>query len=287
MRKLLILSLIFLLCSFAPSVGIAQDGRLPALPAEYGKVIYSCNEDSPDHLFIIGMGHRDSLTRAKNEYTVQSQVDVYRIGEWLVRNNGLELLLPEGFFSGDGEKAPADARAGRRTSLDTVTLEKRLGSDDVYANAEMLLMESHGVRSRQVEDIELYNAVRDRIRLLEKNRDDPYGSLFIKSSLDYLQERRTAAMLQKVPDIISREFRQGGIKHKRAILTIGMDHLYMIIRYLKQGMIEISSPAFTSFDDYLSGVKLLERDFAVTVIIPGTLADDHELLRLTHLDNIQ
>lgn len=286
MRKTLVLFLMFLLCLFIPSIGITQDGR-PALPAEYGKVIYRCNEGSPDQLFIIGIGHRDSLTRAKGEHTVGSQVDVYRIAEWLVRNKGLELLLPEGFFSGEKKEAPAVARAVRRTSFDTGTLERRLGSDDVYTNAEMLLMESHGIKSLQVEDTRLYNEVSDRILQLEKNRDNPYGSLYIKASLDYLQERRTAAMLQKIPDIIGSEFSRGGIKHKRAIFTIGMDHLSMIIRYLKQDRIEIRSPAFTSFDDYLSGVKLLEKDFAVTVIIPGTLAHDRELLRLTRLDNIR
>lgn len=122
--------------------------------------------------------------------------------------------------------------------------------------------------------------------MLGKYGNDTYESLFIKSGLDYLQERRTAAMLQKIPEVIEGEYREGRIKNKKAIFTIGMSHIPGIIKYLKQNKIEINSPAFTSYDDYLSGVKLLEKNFGVTIIIPRTLADDLELLKLTRLDDV-
>jgi len=48
------------------------------------------------------------------------------------------------------------------------TLEEKLENDNSYINAEMLLMESHGIKSQQVEDKDLYNAVREKISLLEK-----------------------------------------------------------------------------------------------------------------------
>jgi len=265
---------------------------ISGLPPERGEVVFSCNERSQNHIYIIGMGHRDTLTRTNGSNTVKSQIEVYRIGEWLIQKEGLELLLPEGFFSKEAlvEKedliSTAASENGTRVSFDTKTLEEKLGQEHVYINAEMLLMESHSIKSRQIEDINLYNAARENINLLEKYGDDTYESLFIKSGLDYLQERRSAAMLQNIPEVIDSEYRTGRIKNKKAILTIGMSHLSGIVKYLKQNRIEIYSPAFTSYDDYLSGVKLLENNFGVTIIIPRTLADNRELLKLTRLDGI-
>lgn len=260
------------------------------LSPERGEVVFSCNQRSPNQIYIIGMSHRDTLTHANGSNTVKSQIEIYRIGEWLIQKEGLELLLPEGFFLSESsfEKKEALKTAasenGTRVSFDTKTLEEKLGEEDAYINAEMLLMQSHSIKTRQVEDLNLYNAAREKINLLEKYGDDTYESLFIKSGLDYLQERRSAAMLQKIPEVIDSEYRAGRIKNKKAIFTIGLSHISGIIKYLKQNKIEIYSPAFSSYDDYLSGVKLLENDFGVTIIIPRSLADNRELLKLTRLD---
>jgi len=273
----------------APNLGI-QDA--PALPSERGEIVFSCNQKSPHQIYIIGMGHRDTLTHSNGSSTVKSQIEIYRIGEWLIQKEGLELLLPEGFFSKEASDEKEDlvttaaSENGARVSFDTKSLEDKLGKEDAYINAEMLLMASHGIKSRQVEDINLYNAAREKIYLLEKYGDDTFESLFIKSGLDYLQERRSAAMLQNIPEVIDSEYRAGRIKNKKAIFTIGMSHLSGIIKYLKQNRIEIYSPAFSPYDDYLSGVKLLENDFGVTIIIPRTLADNRELLHLTRSGDI-
>lgn len=273
----------------APNQGILDAS---GLSPERGEVVFSCNQRSPNQIYIIGMGHRDTLTHANGSDTLKSQIEVYRIGEWLIQKEGLELLLPEGFFSKEvsDEKEDLIKTAapvnGTGVSLDTKTLEEKLGQENVYINAEMLLMESHSIKSQQVEDINLYNAARENINLLEKYGDDTFDSLYIKSGLDYLQEKRTAVMLQNIPGVIDREYSAGRIKNKKAIFTIGLSHISGIIKYLKQNKIEIYSPAFTSHDDYLSGVKLLENDFGVTIIIPRTLADNRELLKLTRLDGI-
>jgi hypothetical protein len=265
--------------------------NIPAIPFEQGEVVYSCNETSPDQVYIIGISHRDTLTRANGSDTLRSQIETFRISEWLIQNMGLELLLPEGFFSGEEsaennktDKITASMR-DKKLSFDTIALEEKLGENSVYINAEMLLMKGYGIKSRQVEDLDLYNAVIEKISLLKEYGTDTYESLFIRSGLDYLQERRTAAMLQKIPDIIEAEHREGRIKNKKAIFTIGISHIPGIIKYLKQNRIEISSPAFSPYPDYLSGIKVLEEKYGVTIIIPRTLADDRDLLRHTRLVN--
>src|SRR5512139_3598389 len=68
------------------------------LPPDYGKVIYRFNEASPNQLYIIGMSHQDALTGSKRSNTVKVQTEVYRLGDWLIHQAGLELLLPEGYM---------------------------------------------------------------------------------------------------------------------------------------------------------------------------------------------
>ena len=73
-------------------------------PAQYGEVIYQTNEKSSNHLYIIGTSHRDSLTCLNGSLTPRVQAEVYKIGEWLIDQRGIELLLPEGFFKNGTKK---------------------------------------------------------------------------------------------------------------------------------------------------------------------------------------
>ncbi len=247
------------------------------IPHKYGEVIFSINEGGPNQIYVIGLSHRDALTRANGKDTVKSGVQVYRIGEWLIQNKDYELLLPEGFFSKEDSDEKdnfikiAASENARGVSFDTKSLEEKLGKEDVFINAEMLLMESYGIKILQVEDLNLYNAAREKIGLLGKYDKGSFEAQYIRFELDYLQEIRTATMLQSMPEVIGEEHRTGMIKNKKAIFTIGMSHIPAIVKYLKQKRIEIASPAFSAYDDYSSEVKLLEQNFGVTVIIPRTL----------------
>ena len=117
------------------------------IPVEYGEVIYQYHEKKPNQLFIIGMSHRDSLTRANGRNTSRVQAEVYKIGEWLIQNRGLELLLPEGYFTKKTGKAIEEKvksairdRNNCPTPLDMETLEERLADNKSYVNAEMLFL---------------------------------------------------------------------------------------------------------------------------------------------------
>jgi hypothetical protein len=113
-------------------------------------------------------------------------------------------------------------------------------------------------------------------------------SLLLESEADYLQQRRTAAMLQKIPEIIDKEFRQRNIKSRKAIFTIGLYHLHYIIRYLNENRIKIDAPlsASNKRKDYVTELTLHKENFGVSVIIPRTLADDPKILEINELDKI-
>jgi len=267
------------------------------IPAEYGELVYQSNPGSPCQLFIIGMSHRDSLTRLNGSNTSMVQAEVYKVGDWLIHNQGLELLLPEGFFK---DKTAKIERKGLKflpengskcpEPLDIKALIEQLSNDKVFVNAEMLLKEHHQLRIQQVEDKALYQDVTKGIfRLVSagKNNDSCDYSL-LRSELDYLQERRTAAMLQRVPEVIDSELREGNIKGRKAILTIGMSHLCTIINYLNANRIIVQSPpgGSSKSEKYVADLNLSKENFGVSVILPRTLANDQKVLEMNKLDAV-
>jgi len=93
----------------------------------------------------------------------------------------------------------------------------------------MLLKENHSLRLRQIEDEALYQATNHLLKLASSPEGSGNDSL-LTSELKYLHEKKTAVMLQKIPQIVNDELRQGNIKSKKAIFTIGMAHLYESLR---------------------------------------------------------
>ena len=261
------------------------------IPAEYGEVIYQCNAKSPSQLFIIGLSHRDSLTRLNGANTPRVQAEVYKIGDWLIHQQGCALLLPEGFFktrTAGMAKAKGPAKPVMTVMDDIKSLEERLADNRVYVNAEMLLKEHHPLRTQQVEDKGLYDAVGAGISKLVNSSGSSSDYLFLKSELDYLQERRTAAMLQKIPELVDLEFRQGSIKNRKAIFTIGLSHLQKIISFLTESRIAVYSPLFTSDKsrDYVADLDLFKANFGVSVILPRTVVSDQKVLEMNRLDKL-
>jgi hypothetical protein len=225
---------------------------------------------------------------------LKPQDEVYQIGDWLIHSEGVNLLLPEGFFANNKpkievEKTQAVLKKNKCNGSPRLKeIEERLADDKTYVNAEMLLSENHRLRLRQVEDEQSYFAERNSILKLVNTGKESCDFLSIKSELDYLHERRTAALLQRIPGIVEDEFQQGNIKAKKAIFTIGMAHIPKIIEYLNKGLIEIHSPLSTPNrrEDYAAELNLRKASFNVYVIIPRTLADDPAILEMNGLDRI-
>ena len=282
---------LFLHLGFLPSVA---ENVSSLISADCGEIICRSNGNSSSQLFIIGLSHRDALTRSNGNKTARIQEEVYRIGDRLIHREGVELLLPEGFLANKAPKIEVEKiKAALKKSKcngfpEMKEIEERLVDDKTYVNAEMLLNEYHPLKLRQVEDEQSYFAVRDSILKLVNTDKDSCDFSNIKSELDYLQERRTATLLQRIPGIVDDEFRQGNIKAKKAIFTIGMAHIPKIIDYLNKGRIEIHSPISTPNrnEDYTAELNLRKANFNVYVIISRTLADDPEVLKMNGLDKI-
>lgn len=288
---LLLLSAMSLALAGTEAGGSGVDQKVQAgLPREYGEVIYRFHVRWPNQLYIIGMGHRDLITRKNGSTTARAQAEAYKIGEWLIENEGVEILLPEGFFKRNPGKKDLVIQAVHPESplpeLDMKSLEKTLSDDHAYVNVEILLKKNYCLSMRQVEDKGLYDAVWKGIYKLVNCRDNSQY-LFLKSDLDYLQGRRTASMLQRMPEIIENEFHQGNLHNRKGLFTIGMNHIGDIIKFVNEGKITVyrSFPSGQN-TEYCAEMNLLKRDFGITIILPRTLAEDQKILKATRLDKI-
>lgn len=269
----------------------AGDGHLPpeylALPAQYGTIIYRAHSQGSGHLFIVGISHRDAKNRMNHHNTAQVQLEIFRIGEWLHRNIDLDLLLPEGYFGGEQRRTCCKEHVGAG-EIDTDLLYSRLADDAHFVNAEMLLTEQFGMHTAQMEDKPLYDAVCTCLgELTQKNCSRKQMTAKL-DELEYLQEIRTAGMLQKIPSAIEAKLCAGAIRKPTAMMTIGLDHLQDIIRFLQQNTITITAPDHGAdrLESYTAELDLLRKGYSITVIIPRTLAEDRPLLQATHLDQV-
>ncbi|MFO0753414.1 MAG: hypothetical protein U0411_08830 [Thermodesulfovibrionales bacterium] len=247
---------------------------------------------SPAQLYIIGTSHRHTVSRSNGSNTAKVQAEVYKIGEWLIEKEGIQLLLPEGLFKRKPEPDEREVfvhsafEEKGKGPLPFQFIRERLSDPSAYLNAEMLLKEHFGIPTRQIEDRELYDAVGECLTRLEDARDDTAEALLLRDELCYLQEKRTAFMLQKVPEILEEEVGRGALTARKAIFTIGLSHIADIIRYLKEEKIRVYAPLYSRVgsDDYIEAVRLIREQYGITVIIPKTLADDPNVLLSNGID---
>jgi hypothetical protein len=286
-------------CCFLPLavfiVLLASTGTTPGpiiaeealLPVTYGEVIYRVNEDSPRQLYIIGISHGDTLTGANSPHTPRVEAEVYRIGAWLAQNRGIELLLPEGFFAGKPKTAPAGTprkigAESRLPEVDIKLIEQILSADSRSLNAEMLLSENFGMALMQVEERELYRTVNKGIRELA-DCTSLQQHFLIRSELDYHQDRRVGAMLQRIPQVVNEALSSGHVRKEKALFTIGLSHIPSILRFIREKKVAISCPLFTpdpaKYEACSDELNLAKEDFGITVILPRVLADDPRLMK--------
>ena len=249
------------------------------LPGDLGAIVYQKNPEHPLQVFIIGNSHRSSASGENGSHTVPAQVQTYRIAEWLIRQYQIELLLPEGFF---GRKERTEI-IDTTILIDGPTLEETLTDTTTFVNADLLLHRNYGIGLHQIEDRDLYRNAREY--LLSELRNGASVRAPFAQEFAYLQERRSAAMLQRIPVVVNDAYRQAQIAQPRAILTVGMTHLDEIIKFLEMGRIEIPAPAFSGsgFPPYSETLELLAQQIGVTVIVPQAILSEQKMMALATL----
>jgi len=243
---------------------------LPAaeIPSELGSIVYRIRSDAPTQLYIVANSHRSALSGANGAETVQAQVETFRIGEWLIDNGRIGMILPESYF---GYLPQNDQSSQCPTPLDQTTLLRRLTDTTTHVNAELLLHEQYGIGLQQVEDADLYRRIREL--LLSSRSGVAWLDPGFVDRLAYLQKCRSATILQGVPEALKQLPQPEGAPASGALLTIGLAHLDDILAYLDAGVVNIPapSPLATELPGQQSPLKLHKDPIGITVIVPRSL----------------
>ncbi len=255
-----------------------------AFPEQLGTIVYQTEPEASSRIYIIANGHRSAISGANSTDTVQAQIETFRIGEWLIKQNRIELLLPEGFF---GERGRPRAIDPDKIPLDNQTLRETLADTSHFINAELLLHEQYGIGLGQVENRQLYRDIRDRLRSRLKAGGE--FSFSLNSELAHLQKLRTAYLLQAAPAVTAATYQQGRITAPNAMMTIGLSHLKDIISFLETGKIDFGQQTEGSASPLQdTGLKRIKEQVGITIVVPRALmANDFTLVTASALANHQ
>jgi hypothetical protein len=291
-RILLISTLAFSLPAAASGHGkTSEDSNTELrLPESFGEVVYQEHGNRDRKIFIIAQSHRSAVSGEENEDCQKVQAEIYRIGEWLIANERVEALLPEGYFSNrmsgaDPTPIPRTGKTTKPTRLDDAALAARLSNPTFLVNADRLLYTTYDLALRQIEDRQLYFSVVNQLRSVLSDSLQQKNDPTALSILTYRQKKRSAVILENIPQALTGGKSKGDTNIRRAMLTIGLSHVDTMIDFLKSGTAQILPPSGT--EDILTGfccdLSHLKERYAIAVIIPRTLADSGIMLRLSRL----
>lgn len=258
------LACLFWILAEAPLQAKETGSHQPTLPNALGEIVYQSEAEAPRQLFIIANSHRSAVSGSNNDEALRAQVETFRIGEWLIRQQQVGLLLPEGFFGTRISPTPLPAST---LQMNTESLERRLGDETQFVNAELLLHETYGVGLWQIEDRDLYHSTRNLLRsgAAHKIQNTPG---FERQLID-LQRLRSTALLQNAPAVIDQAYQQGAMPTRSAILTIGLAHLDDFMALIRSKETVHPRPGT---------VQNPEPSTGITIIVPKSLMNNPLML---------
>lgn len=279
----------------AASIGLSSCSKEDIL-SKYGRVIYQ-KDVSQKHIYILGQEPQKDLRGNLVQPTPAVQRDIYRIGEHLLKEKNIELVVTERFpYIKNYLHAPVitgfievdryiSEKYGRRAlrelhKVNDIQLEKLIGEVPFASAVHLLLWREMSNILFGGEDTyaELGESM---IRELAKYRFKPDQILpnDYLVALNYFAERRSAGLLKNTVNIIeTKSFGNSSIK-PRALLVVEYSCLDEIIRFVDKDEVNIPSASIqlepSAPAKILKGVseklELSSRGCGVTVIMPHSI----------------
>ncbi len=152
----------------------------------------------------------------------------------------------------------------------------------------MLLMNHLNFRAAQVEDRDAYQCALKCLLKLKREIKHPAKYKADVDELNYLQDIRTAILLQNIPETIEKVATKGAVESHSALFTIGLSHLAKIHQFIKKREIVIENEKkdfpFNKIKNF--NLNLVNAEYGITIILPRSLAENTPLLKITGLDSI-
>jgi hypothetical protein len=244
----------------------------------YGDILYQKYPDSECILYVVGWTHEHPITGYKPEKYPIFQRNAYRIGEKLIKGDGVNLVLSEGHFGNDdyddvyrmkeelfrtnmGSDYPAWQGLMDRSD-DYIT--GMLSKDEMTFNTvDLLKLRYPHISVQGYENPQMHSTVMKLV-------DDIKSQEVLDVWLDYFNEARTCTSIidgiGKAIDFKSK----GKTPNQRTMLLIGREHLDEAIRFARNEycIVEPMSIAGVDLPRVELELPLKELQYGVVVIKP-------------------
>lgn len=287
----------------ALSVGISADvGPLYLQPFEpYGHVVFQTRPEAPNQIYIVGQIHEHPITDEVDQETIQTQRDIYRIGEQLMRERGLELAILEGLSADQsyGDLNEALRKFGkilqRGNVLEAMKEDRKLerildtGIDGVssaedhrllQASAGYWLASTHNYRVAGAEDEKLQSlaikaaqGIWQTIQLAKGRRISEVIPVLrtINPIYFHINQLRTAYILHNTPLVIEREHAAKRVRRQQALVVIGADHIRDCIKFVRNDYLKVLPHPGSDVPPLDQPLGYVQAEYGVTVIMPRTI----------------
>lgn len=289
------------------SVGIPGDvGPLYLQPFEpYGRIVFQIRPEAPNQIYIVGQLHEHPFTEEADQETIETQRDIYRVGERLIKERGLELVVLESLYRDTSYEDLNEAlrRFGkilqRGNVLNAMKVDNHLerildtevegisspeGPRLLQASAGYWLASTHKLRVVGAEDAKLHSLALEAAKLVvrtgrlaaqrvEEARIGKYrlGQVTILNPYDHLNQLRTAYILHNTPLVMEREQAAKHISRQQALVVIGADHIRDCIRFVRNDYLKVLAYPGSIVPPLDQPLGYAQAGYGVTVIMPRTI----------------
>lgn len=287
----------------ALSAGIPGDvGPLYLQPFEpYGSVVFQTRPEAPNQIYIVGQLHEHPIINDVNQETIETQRDIYRIGEQLIKERELELVVLEGLSADESHDTLNVALRNIGKILKRRNILDSLGTDDrqlerlldteiegvsppgprlLEAQAGYWLASAYNCRVAGAEDADLLSlglkAIQGKWQVIQSARRE--RGLAVLSALEmftpitlHLKQLRTAYILHNTPLVMEREHAAKRIRHTQALVVIGAAHIHECIEFVRNDYLKVPAYQGSSVPPLDQPLGYVQASYGVTVIMPRTI----------------
>lgn len=271
----------------------------------YGHVVFQIRHDAPNQIYIVGQLHEHPVTEDVNQETIQTQRDIYRIGEQLIKERELELIILEGLSADDSYDALNETlrKFGkilqRGNVIDAMKEDSKLerilntkikgdASEKerhlLQATAGYWLASTSNLRVAGAEDKDLHRLAVQGTKLVmrtgrlvaqrvEEARIGKYrlSQVTIVNPYDHINQLRTAYILHNTPLVIEREDAAKRISRKQAMVVIGVSHIPDCIEFVRDDYLKVPAYPSSTVPPLDQPLGYVQAGYGVTVIMPRTI----------------
>jgi len=203
--------------------------------SSYGTVVYEKNPEAEKQIYIILQTHRiiNNGITYESEFFPEIQRNICRIGERLIREEGAEVIFPEGVIEGEDHyesfkrirEERRDLRARIRNAGDE-ELKEMINEGTFGGMAGGYIAVGNDSYIVGPEDERLF---RDATRLMSEEKGEEPSKKFLE-----LSENRTERIMNNIKRKMSEERGKGRIIRERGMFVYGSEHKKEIIEYAER-----------------------------------------------------